>query len=223
MSKIIRHVYPPAFSIGLLALIFLFSCFLSSQIFEVPLHGLNDNKHVYIGMTLAGMAVVIMILILWEEILFPLRIKPVDGGLIFRNHRQKLLIQLLIYLTIPSIFIYIFLNYEVNYFRFFVWAAVCIVTPAVEKIASGINNYNDFLRLTITEIEYKNNEKVGCFLTKDIQKITIIEDESKILAKLVLFFHHKETLILDLDEMELDAFYDSIYKFIHANYKHLLG
>jgi hypothetical protein len=222
MRKIIRPTYPAEFSIGLLALIAVISFFLSHQIFEVPFHKLEDNKSVYFGMFLVCIAVVITLLILWEEILFPIKIKQVPGGMIFRNHGTKLKTQLLIYLSIPAIFSFIYFEYDVNHLRFIIWAAVCMGVPVLEKIASGINNYNDFLELTDEKIEYKDNEKEGSFDTKNIRNITIIRDERDIIAKIQLLFTNNNNVTIDLDKMELDAFYDSIYKFMATHYKHLL-
>jgi hypothetical protein len=221
-KKLIRATYPAEFSIGILILIFVISGLLSHQIFEVPFHELEDNKSVYFGMLLVGIAVVITLLILWEEILFPIKIKQVPGGMVFRNHGSKLKTQLLIYLSIPAIFGFIYLEYDVNHLRFIIWASVCIGAPILEKIASGINNYNDFLELTNEKIEYKDNEKEGSFETKNIRNITIIKDERDIIAKIQLLFTNNNNVTIDLDQMELDAFYDSIYNFITTNYKHLL-
>ncbi|MFL5728926.1 MAG: heavy metal transporter, partial [Cytophagaceae bacterium] len=108
MAKLIRPTYPPAFSFGLLILIFLLSCFLSHQIFDVPFSkSFEENEKVYFGMILVGAAVIIMILILWEEILFPIKVKEINGEVIFRNHRTKLKAQMLMYCFIPAIFIFI--------------------------------------------------------------------------------------------------------------------
>jgi len=79
MGKLIRPTYPAGFNVGLLLLIFVIVFFLSHQIFEVRIRDLNENLHVYFGMILAGMAVIIMILILWEEFLFPIRVKYTVG------------------------------------------------------------------------------------------------------------------------------------------------
>ena len=222
MSKIIRPTYPAGFSFGLLLLIFVIIYFLSHQIFDVRIHDLDENKNVYFGMFLAAMAVIIMILIVWEEFLFPVRIKVVDGGIMFRNHRTKLVAQLLIYLTIPAIFTFIYFNYEVKAIRFWIWAVVCIGTPAIEKIFSGINNYNDFLKLTDTEIAYKNNELEGKYLVKEIKSITIVKDDRNVINKIKLFFITSDNVTIDLDEMELDAFYDSISTFITERYAELV-
>jgi hypothetical protein len=221
MGKIVRSTYPAEFSIGILALIFIITSILSHQIFAVPFSDLNEHKSVYFGMFLVGMAVVIMILIIWEEILFPIKVVEVNGGVVFRNHRTKLLTQSLIYCSIPVIFIFIYFEYKVNHVRFFIWAAVCMAAPVLEKIASGINNYNDFLIMTNEKIEFKDNDKAGNFEIRDLKSITIINDERNIIHKIQLTTNN-DNVIIDLDEMELDAFYDSIKKYITAHYGHLL-
>jgi len=218
MGKVIRATYPAGFSIGVLILVFIISFFLSHQIFEVPFSDLHENKNVYFGMFLVGAAVIIMFLVIWEEILFPIKIREVNGGVIFRNHRTKLLTQGLIYLTIPAIFTFIYLEFEVNTIRFIIWAVICTVAPILEKLASGINNYNDFLRLTDVEIEYKNNEKEGLYKTSDIYQIAIVKEGVSV-KKLQLLLKNNEKVIIDLDEMELDAFYESIYNYVTTHYK----
>ena len=223
MGKIIRPTYPKEFSFGLLLLIFVIAVFLSPQLFDVPLHHLHQYQAIGLGMFLVSIAPIIMVLIMWEEILFPIKLKAVTGGTIFRNHRTKLKTQLFIYFTIPTIFIYVFIEYEVHLVRYIIWTVACTLPPILEKIASGITNFNDFLRLTDEEIEYKNNEKVGCFKTADLENIAIKRDSRKVLEKLELKFKNGEEVIIDLDEMELEAFYRSIIRFIKAHYKHLLS
>lgn len=222
MPKLIRPTYPVQFSIALLALIFIISSLLSYQIFTVPFHDLNENKSVYLGMFLVGAAVVIMLLILWEEFLFPIKVKQIRGGMIFRNHRTKLKTQLLIFCSIPAIFIFIFLNYEINFFRFIICAAICVIAPLVEKIASGLNNYNDYLKLTNERIEYKDNEKEGSFEVKDIRKIEIIKDGSRAIKEIHLKLKSNDPVVVNLDKMELDAFYDTIYLFMITRYRYML-
>ena len=219
MGKLIRKTYPAGFSIGLLALIFIISFLLSHQIFEVSIHDLDENEYVYFGMFLVAMAVIIMVLIIWEEILFPIKTKEVNGGILFKNHRTKLYLQLLIFCSIPVIFVFIYLEFEVNHIRFFIWAAICMLVPILEKLASGINNHNDFLNLTNEQIEYKNNEKEGIIQVRDIQHISIISDERHVIR---IQLSSNEEITIDVDEMELDAYYDSINKYIKSHYKHLL-
>jgi hypothetical protein len=173
-------------------------------------------------MLLVGAAVIIMLLIIWEEILFPIKVIEVNGGMIFRNHRTKLITQLLIYCSIPAIFGFIYFEYEVNQIRFFIWAAVCMVAPVLEKIASGLNNYNDYLKLTDKKIEFKDNEREGTFETQELQSITILKDERNIFHKIQLLSKNNDQIIIDLDKMELEAFYESINKFIETHYKNLL-
>ncbi|MBC7486871.1 MAG: heavy metal transporter [Cytophagaceae bacterium] len=222
MGKVIRSTYPAEFSIGILILIFGIAGLLSHQIFDSAAYGPDDNEAVYFGMFTVSMAVVIMVLIMWEEILFPISLKEIDGGMMFRNHRTKLKVQLLIYLTIPVIFTFIYMEYEVNHIRFWIWAAVCMVPPVLEKIFSGINNYNDFLQLTNEFVGYKNNEKEGVYQISTVQSFEILNDERNIIEKVKLVFKNNDTLIIDLDEMELEDFYFAIENYIKTHYQHLL-
>jgi len=222
MGKIIRSAYPLDFSIGLLLLIFGMACLLSHQIFDVPVHEIHDSEGLYFGMFLASLAVIIMVIIVWEEILFPLKIKEIPGGIVFRNHHTKLIVQLFIYCSIPAILGFIYFEYEVNHFRFFMWSAVCMLPPIIEKIISGVNNYNDYLKLTQDTIEYKNNEKEGTFAVSHIQKIIIIRDDRNFLHKIEIVPEKESSVIIDLDEMELDDFYTFIDQFLTSKYKHLL-
>lgn len=222
MGKIIRPTYPVEFSVGLLILIFVLSFFLSSQIFNVRWHDLMEGTNAYFGMFLVSSAVIIMVLILWEEFLFPVRVKPAHDGVVFHNHRTKLKTQLLIYCIIPVIFVFIYFNFDVNIIRFVIWAAICTLMPVVIKLISGLNNYNDFLKLTDNTIEYKNNEKSGVFQLSEIQRITPIRDERNVLHKIQVSANNSQ-VIIDLDEMELEAFLDSIDQFITSHYKNLLG
>ena len=222
MAKIIRPTYPVEFSIGILLLIFVLSLFLSHQIFEISGPDLNEDRNVYVGVVLVSCAVIIMLLVLWEEFLFPVKVKPDGEGMVFRNHRNKLKTQLLIYCTIPVIFIFVFVEYEVNLIRFIIWAVICITVPVAGKLISGIKNYNDFLKLHRDSIEYKNNEKAGSFQVKDVQKIRLIKDERDVLHKIQLVLTDNNQVIIDLDEMELEAFIDIIDKFMNVLYKNLL-
>ena len=222
MAKVIRHTYPKEFSIGMLMLIFVLSSFLASQIFNVSWRVVMSGSSATVGMGLVGFAVVIMVLILWEEFLFPVHIKPEKDQVVFRNHSTKLKTQILIYLLIPIIFVFIYYYYEVNHIRFFIWALICIVVPVVGKLRSGIKNYNDFLKLTNDTIEYKNNEEVGVFRVKEINRITLIKDESDVLHKVQVSMASGSQTIIDLDEMELEAYYETIQSFIIGHYKDLV-
>jgi hypothetical protein len=222
MAKVIRHTYPKEFSIGMLLLIFVLSSFLSSQIFNVSWRVAMNGGSATLGMGLVGFAVVIMALILWEEILFPVHIKPEKDKVVFRNHSTKLKTQILIYLLIPVIFGFVYFYYEVNHVRFFIWALICTVVPVVGKLSSGIKNYNDFLKLTNDAIEYKNNEEVGIFHVKEIERITLIKDESNILHKVQVSMTNGSQTLIDLDEMELEAYYETIQTFIIGHYKSLV-
>jgi hypothetical protein len=222
MGKIIRPTYPVEFSVGLLLLIFALSSFLGSQLFEAPFGELKEDTSGYIGMALVGLAVVIMVLILWEEFLFPITVVPTEGQVVFRNHRNKLLTQLFIYFSIPAIFVFIYANYEVNQVRFFIWAAICVIAPVAGKLISGINNYNDFLKLTNEEIAYKNNRKEGVFKIAEVQHITPVKDERNVLHKIQVQLTNNNQVIIDLDEMELADFYNSIDEALKAHYETIL-
>ena len=220
MSKIIRPKYPIEFSVGVMLLIGTIAGFLSPQIFDR--HGANKDADIYPGMILVSIAVITMVLIIWEEILFPIKLKEVGGSMFFGNHKTKLKTQALIYCIIPAIFGFVYFEYEVNHMRFFIWAAVCMIAPVVEKIVSGINNYNDFLKLSNEKIEYKNNEKEGSFNVKDIKHIAMIKDERKVVEKMELIFANGDNVIIDLDEMELEDYYDAISNYVATHYQTLL-
>ncbi|WP_276371880.1 heavy metal transporter [Chryseolinea sp. H1M3-3] len=218
MAKIIRPTYPLNFSIGLLILIFVLSTFISLEIFAVKWRVVMEGGSPLVGMFLAAVAVVVMALILWEEFLFPVRIKPIEDEIIFRNHFTKLKTQVLIYCVIPVIVGFIYLNYQVNYFWFIAWAAICIISPA-GKLISGIKNYNDFLKLTNNTIAYKNNDKEGVFPVQDIQEIALLRDEANVLHKVQVLMQNSSRVVIDLDEMELEAYYETIDEFINHHYK----
>jgi hypothetical protein len=220
MGKIIRPRYPVEFSVGLLLLIFGLSLFFSHEIFRIP--GVHPDERMYFGMFLVSSSIIIMLLVLWEEFLFPVSVKPIEKGLVFRNHRNKLKTQALIYIIIPVIFVFIYLNYKVNIVPFIVCASICILVPVLGKLLSGIKNYNDFLKLTKESIEYKNNTKIGFFLITDIQHITLIKDVRNVLHKIQLLTASNNEVTIDLDEMELEEYYHSINKFISVYYKNLL-
>jgi hypothetical protein len=149
-------------------------------------------------------------------------IKPKKDEVVFRNHLTKLKTQVLIYFLIPLIFGFIYFYYEVNHVRFFIWALVCTVLPVVGKLMSGIKNYNDFLKLTDDTIEYKNNEKEGVFRVKEIDRITLIKDESDVLHKVQVSMTNGSQILIDLDEMELEAYLETIQSFIISHYKGLV-
>jgi hypothetical protein len=222
MAKIIRPTYPLEFSIGMLILIFALSSFLSFEIFSVKWHDVMDGGSPLLGMVLAGVAVVIMSLIVWEEFLFPVRIKPAKEEIVFRNHFTKLKTQVLIYCAVPFIVGFVYFNYEVSLFPFFIWAAICMLAPA-GKLFSGIKNYNDFLKITNDAIEYKNNEKRGLLRVGEIREIVLIRDEANVLHKIQVIMLNKNQETIDLDEMELEAYYQAIDEFIKGHYKGLLS
>lgn len=221
MTKTIRKTYPRDFSIGVLIIIFTCVFFLAGQLFEKHQPNLNGYLNMYVAYFLVSLAVLIMILILWEESLFPVTIIPEGDELIFRNHRTKLKIQALIFLSIPVIITFLFLNYEVKTFRFFGWAAVCAGLPILAKLISGINNYNDFLTLTSSYIEYKNNELEGKINISEVKSIELTKDEKGLHQKLILNMKTGDPLTIDMDEMELEDFYEAIDEYISEQYKSL--
>ncbi|HOX82982.1 MAG TPA: heavy metal transporter [Chryseolinea sp.] len=221
MAKIIRPRYSRELSIGLLFLIFALSFFLSGGIFESTSHNLNDSKSIYLGMSLLSLAVILTILILWEEMLFPVRIKPEQNGMVFRNHRTKLKQQVFLYCVIPVILGFVYYEYDVN-FRYFIWAGACIILPVIGKLRTGVNNYNDFLKLTDDVIEYKNNKKMGTFAVKDVKQLALVKDERKVLHKINVLMSGSTEVTIDLDEMELEDFIESIDTFITDHYEKLV-
>ncbi len=223
MAKVIRATYPLEFSIGLLLLIFVLSSFLSSQIFTASWRDILDGNHAILGMALVGIAVVIMALILWEEFLFPVKIKPMEDQVVFRNHQTKLKTQVFIYFLIPAIFAFIYLNYEINFVRFLIWAIICVTAPVGVKLFSGIKNYNDFLKFNFQILEYKNNEKSARFEVNNIQQIHLIKDDRGTLHKIEVTTKDNKTEVIDIGEMELEAFYEVIEQSILIHYKSLVN
>lgn len=217
MAKVIRPAYPAQFSIGLLILIFAMSFFLSAQIFDGLPAAMREGALAYFGMFLVSSSVTLMVLILWEEFLFPIKFVPTETGALFRNHRNKLKTQILIYSLIPAIYIFIYLFYEVNQVRFFIWAAVNIIVPFAGKLSSGIKNYNDFLKLTSEIIEFRNNEKSGKFRVVEVKYITLIRDERNVLHNIFVGVGDKKVEI-NIDEMELDAYCVTIDSYIRTLY-----
>lgn len=222
MTKLIRKTYPKEVSIGLLLLVFVITAFLSHQIFEGRAALLNEGKNTYLGAVMVGSAVVIMMLVLWEEFLFPIHVKLDTDRVVFSNHRSKLKKQAGIFLLIPIIFAAIYVLYAVNLIGFIIWAGICIVSPIVGKLISGIKNYNDFLALTDGTIEYKNNEKEGVYELKNVKQIVLIKDETKVLHKIQLILASGQIVLIDLDEMEIEAFYVSIDEYLNQHYKTLV-
>jgi hypothetical protein len=221
MEKIVRRAYPVEVSLLMLGFIFLVVCFFTKDIFEISFNYPTPDKTGIMGMFLVGAAVVIALLIIWEELLFPVVLKQNNDTLTVNNHQEKLLIQTCIYLAIPAIFFFIYKNFNISMFHFAVWAGICLIVPIMAKIYSGIINYNDYLKLSPYEIEYKNNEKEGKFQVSEVSYIQVIKDRNNILSKLKLGINNTE-IIIDLDEMELDAYYNSIEEFTQRTYNNLL-
>lgn len=221
MTKIIRNTYPKEISFGLLLLVFLIAAFLAHRIFEVH-PNLNEGKNTYYGALMVSGAFVIMMLVLWEEFLFPIHVKLDGEEVVFRNHRSKLKKQALIFCLIPIIFVAVYMMYAVNLIAFIIWAGICIVSPITGKLVSGIKNYNDFLKLTNDTIEYKNNEKEGVYELKHVQQLELIKDEGKVLHKIQLILTNGQPVLIDLDEMELEDFLISIDKYLSQHYNALV-
>lgn len=221
MTKIIRNTYPKQISFGLLLLVFLIAAFLAHRIFEVH-PNLNEGKNTYYGALMVSGAFVIMMLVLWEEFLFPIHVKLDGDEVVFRNHRSKLKKQALIFCLIPLIFVAVYMLYAVNLIPFIIWAGICIISPITGKLISGIKNYNDFLKLTNDTIEYKNNEKEGVYELKNVQQIALIKDEGKVLHKIQLMLTNGQPVLIDLDEMELEDFLISIDKYLSQHYSTLV-
>lgn len=221
MAKIIRPAYPLEFSIGLLLLIFLLSAFISFEIFTVSWRVIMTGEGPLLGMILSGMTEVSMSLILWEDFLFPIRIKPVEEEIVFRNHFTKLKTQVSIYCAIPAIIVFIYLNYEVSSVPFFIWAAVCLVAPVAGKLISGLRNYNDYLKLTNDEIVYRDNEKERVVPVSEIRSIVLMRDD-EMLSKLKVHMLNDTEVIIDLDQMELEAYLQTIEGFVRAHYNDLV-
>lgn len=222
MAKIIRSTYRRDVSFGILVIIFAVVFFLADQLFEKhPLHA-EGSINVYVARGLVSAVVIIMILIMWEEILFNVHMKPVENGFVFRNHGTKLRFQALIYLTIPAIITFLYLNYEVSAFRFFGWAVVCAGLPIIGKLKSGIKNYNDHLTLTTKSIEYKNNDLQGTLQLSEITRIELIKDTDRVLHKVRLILREGQSVTIDIDEMELHDFYEVIEEYITLFYARLL-
>jgi hypothetical protein len=220
-KQIIRPTYPKELSIGLLLLIFAMAFFLSGQIFPESVKETGEPSPAYLGMFLISCAVIVMVLVMWEEFLFPIRIKPTDAGAVFRNHRNKLKVQMVIYSAIPLIFALIYFLFDVNLVRFFLWAAICIGVPLAGKLISGVRNYNDFLKLTNEVIEYKNNEKVGTFQVEEVENVTLVRDAHGTLHRILVSVNSQE-VVIDIDEMELEAYYATIDEFIRIHYGDLV-
>lgn len=222
MAKVIRHTYPKEFSIGLLLLIFFLASFLSFEIFDVSWSEITEGGSIIVGMLLSGLTVVIMALVLWEEFLFPVRIKPTEDKVVFRNHFTKLKTQIMIYLLIPAILVFLYIKFPTSPVAFFIWSAVVVIAPAFGKLFSGINNHNDFLQLTNDAIEYKNNKEGGVFEVSEIRQIILVKDESSVLHKVKLQMKNQNEVVIDLDEMELEAYFETIEIFISSHYGELV-
>ena len=97
-----------------------------------------------------------------------------------------------------------------------------MILPVIAKLISGINNYNDFLTLTSSYIEYKNNALEGKIPLSDIQSMEISKDAKGLHQKLILEMKSGDPLTIDMDEMELEDFYEAIDDYIAEQYKSIL-
>ncbi|MGE0588930.1 MAG: heavy metal transporter [Cyclobacteriaceae bacterium] len=220
--KVVRRTYRRDVSFGLMVIVFAVVFFLAGQLFEKHQPNVNGLINLDLAKGLISLAVIVMVLIVWEEILFHVHIKPVEDGLIFRNHGTKLKVQAMFYLIIPVIIVFVYLNFNVNTFRFFGWALVVAGLPVVGKLMSGIKNYNDFLKLTGSAIQYKNNELEGTYQLAEIKQIHLVKDKRDVLHKMKVELTGGNTVTIDLDEMELEDFYESINEYIVEHYALLL-
>jgi hypothetical protein len=225
MKTLIRSSHKVEITLFILLNLFSFSVLFSYEMFDVRFHNPEHLENSWPGMVLIGVAAILAVMILWEELLFQVKVKEINGGLIFRSHRKKFRIQLLLFCGIPAIFTFIYFEYDVKLSHLMIWAFFCIVLPAIEVVMSGINNHRYFLKLTNRMIKFKNHEKEGTYATADLRNITIIKESTKrsfSLKKIELSFSNNNTVLIDLDEMNLHIFYESIYTFIKTHYKHLL-
>ncbi|MDB5271821.1 MAG: putative heavy metal rane efflux protein [Chitinophagaceae bacterium] len=218
----VRSSYPVEFTAIVLISIFLLSAVFTHYMFDFSSDDAAERESIYFGMGWAGLAVILVTFIVWDELLFHVKLKKApEDVILFRNSPNKLIIQIILYLGIPAICIFIYFNYKINTIYFVLWAAACLVIPLIKKISSGINNYNDFLLFSPAKIEYKNNKKTGTFPISDITFLKIIKNEAIWSEKLEI--GTKETsVIIDLNEMELEEFFEYIELYIHDHYAHLL-
>lgn len=222
MKKTIRKRLPRNISLGILILIFALVYFLAGQLFVNERSSFGSFEQIYLDNFLVSTAVLIMILILWEEVLFPVHVKRVNDGHLFHNHRTKLWFQAVLYLIIPVIVVFLFLNYEVNALRFFGWAFVVVVFPVVGKLMSGIRNYNDFLLISPTGLSFKDNDHEGTYDVSQIQKVALTKDESGALNELILHLNSGGQETIKLYQMELDDFIEHIEKYLKETFHSLM-
>lgn len=220
MKKIVRHSYPIEISFLILSFVFLVSSFLAYDIFYIPFNHAVRRSLPYGGIFLIAGAVVIAMLVIWEELLFTVAVKHNAEILNVRNHRTKLIIQAAIYPIIPLLFFLVYKYYNIRMTHFYIWLAVCTVVPVAVKIFSGFKNFNDFLKLSATEIDYKNNEKEGKFNVANLTYISLVKDNDHILTKMILGMDDTK-LTIDLDEMELEDYYDNIEEFVKRTYRNI--
>ena len=222
MSKTIRRTYPLHISVGMLIIIFIITYFLSFQLFGKIPDNVEWYQDSYFGGFLVSCAILVMVLMLWEELLFPVKIKDVDGGNLYRNHREKLVVQALMYLIIPAVVAYLYLNFPVSGFRFYAWAGINVLLPVAGKLITGLNNYNDFLELTDKHIRFKDNEHEGTIALSSVSSLELVRDEDGFLHELKIALKEGDPVVIEVHQMELEDFFESIEAYIGENYKGFL-
>ena|GEM_PF-6954620 len=221
MKKLQRPIQHIVLDILVLCLIFLIAFFLSKPLFEASYTGYGHKSIEYSGMALIGITAVLTTFIIWENVLFPLRFSRVDGGVRVRNPVLKNTIQAILYMSVQIILLAILYSYPVRepYFQYCFIAFAGI--PILHKIISSIRSDSSFLKLTGTEIWYRNRRKRGRFELKKIQYIRIIRGAGNSISKLRLGVDNSEVTI-DLDEMNVARYNDGITDYIKKNYTTLL-
>ncbi len=221
MKKLQHPVQRTELDIVVISVIFLVAFFLSNPIFNLSYRDPVERNIAYTGMLLIGIAAMLVTLIVWENLLFSVQLKKVEGGVRVSNHTRKNVIQALLYAAVLVIFLVVFLFYPVHQNHFQVCLGLFTIIPVGHKVISGIRNSNPFLKLTRSEIQFRNHRKRGRFELKKIQYIRIIKGAGNTISKLRLGIDDSEVTI-DLDEMHVNAFDDNISDYIRTNYTTLL-
>src|SRR6185312_11675027 len=200
MKKLQRPLQHTMLDILIFCLIFLIAFFLSKPLFEASYTTHGQKIIEYSGMCLIGITAVLVTLIIWESILFPPKFSRVDDGVRVSNPTLKNLIQVMLYMATLIIMLAIFYSYPVREPHFRYCFVVFAGMPLIHKIISGIRKGSSFLKLTGTEIRYRNRRKRGSFELRKIQYIRIIRGAGNTISKLRLGIDNSEVTI-DLDEM----------------------
>ena len=221
MKKLLYPVQRLELDILAICLIFLIALFFSNPVFDLSYKEPNHRLTAYTGMFLVGMAAVLLTLIVWENLLFYLRLRFVEDGVKVCNPTRKNVIQGLLYAGMLLLFLVIYVYYPVNEFYFRLWFSLFATIPIVHKITYKFRSSNPLLKLTRSEIQFRNRRKMGRFYVKNIQYIRIIKGAKDSISKLRLGVDDDEVTI-DLDEMNVDPFNDNITDYIKKNYTTLL-